>query len=474
MPLAKPTDIPRWASLTAWQPATYYTVGERVENDTPDRVYTCTTAGTSAGAGGPTGVGAGIADGTCVWDYVLTLAPAWAGTTAYALGEQVTNGANMYLCITAGTSAGAGGPTGTGTDIADGTVVWTYLSAATAVRTQPSAGEMDVGWLTGQKPSAQYFNWNKWAVYRWVLWLRDIEQMALTWVNTHVFNGLSGDGNPCLDHTTSPTDRKLTQRMTLDGSQKARVYASNNGWYEITVNAYWDPAGGPADWKPDNAAAPALKFIMTGTNYLLYHHAAAADWTDASWSTVGGASLDATVGDFAAARDIDAGRDVIAANDVTATAGDVEASAGQVRAAGTVAGKTGPAMIHGARLYGTGTTLNAGGSDFTLGVGWGDAATAVVTGTDLAWTLEITANGAGLAVDPTIVLTFKDLTWTTFPVVLFLFVWTDDVAPNITIYNSTMEHSATIGTTTSWTFRTATLLPAAGKKYRFHGMAVGI
>lgn len=61
-----------------------------------------------------------------------TVAPAWAGTTAYTAGQFVTNGANQYKCTTGGTSAGSGGPTGTGTGITDNTVTWDYYSPAGA------------------------------------------------------------------------------------------------------------------------------------------------------------------------------------------------------------------------------------------------------------------------------------------------------------------------------------------------------
>lgn len=54
----------------AWVAATAYVVGDLVLNDSGTRVYECATAGTSAGSGGPTGTGAGISDGTCVWDFV--------------------------------------------------------------------------------------------------------------------------------------------------------------------------------------------------------------------------------------------------------------------------------------------------------------------------------------------------------------------------------------------------------------------
>ncbi len=51
----------------------------------------------------------------------------WVALTAFSLNQQVHNGGNVYRATTAGTSASSGGPTGTGSGIADGTVVWTYV-----------------------------------------------------------------------------------------------------------------------------------------------------------------------------------------------------------------------------------------------------------------------------------------------------------------------------------------------------------
>ncbi|MEX3955893.1 major capsid protein P2 [Trinickia sp. EG282A] len=60
--------------------------------------------------------------------------PAWATSTAYTVGALVTDGANLYQCTTAGTSASSGaGPTGTGTGIVDGTAQWSYVSAAGSI-----------------------------------------------------------------------------------------------------------------------------------------------------------------------------------------------------------------------------------------------------------------------------------------------------------------------------------------------------
>lgn len=60
-------------------------------------------------------------------------APAWAVSTAYIAGDKRTAGANQYNCTTPGTSSASGsGPTGTGSGITDGTVVWAYISPANA------------------------------------------------------------------------------------------------------------------------------------------------------------------------------------------------------------------------------------------------------------------------------------------------------------------------------------------------------
>ena len=62
----------------------------------------------------------------------LVAATAWAGSTVTAVGARVTNASNIYLCTTAGTTAASGGPTGTSSTITDGTAVWRYLGAGTA------------------------------------------------------------------------------------------------------------------------------------------------------------------------------------------------------------------------------------------------------------------------------------------------------------------------------------------------------
>jgi hypothetical protein len=76
-------------------------------------------ANAAPASGQPTGWGANVGG----W-----LAPAWAADTAYLAGHLRLNDTDkIYECVTAGTSASSGGPTGTGSGVTDGTAVWNYL-----------------------------------------------------------------------------------------------------------------------------------------------------------------------------------------------------------------------------------------------------------------------------------------------------------------------------------------------------------
>lgn len=72
-------------AVTAWAPTTAYVIGDLVKNDTPDRIYRCYGPGTSAGSGGPTGTGTFIIDNTAVWNYLGDGEAAAEGVTMTAL-----------------------------------------------------------------------------------------------------------------------------------------------------------------------------------------------------------------------------------------------------------------------------------------------------------------------------------------------------------------------------------------------------
>jgi len=67
---------------------------------------------------------------------VYVAAKPWLANTAYTVGQKVKNNSNVYECSTAGTSAGSGGPTaGSGTGIADNTAKWDYVAALSGLET---------------------------------------------------------------------------------------------------------------------------------------------------------------------------------------------------------------------------------------------------------------------------------------------------------------------------------------------------
>jgi hypothetical protein len=55
----------------------------------------------------------------------------WTASRVYAVNDQVHNGGNVYRCTTGGTAASSGGPSGTGTGITDGGVTWNFVQAGT-------------------------------------------------------------------------------------------------------------------------------------------------------------------------------------------------------------------------------------------------------------------------------------------------------------------------------------------------------
>jgi hypothetical protein len=65
----------------------------------------------------------------------LTALVAWQASHSYGTGDQVANAGNSYQCITAGMSAGSGGPTTTAGDITDGTAHWEFLGAGNSTGT---------------------------------------------------------------------------------------------------------------------------------------------------------------------------------------------------------------------------------------------------------------------------------------------------------------------------------------------------
>jgi hypothetical protein len=97
----------------------------------PTQTYSVSVAGTPT-VNGVYKLRIAADNGSSVWtsqevDYTAIASAAWTINTVYAQGAFVSNSGNLYVCITSGTSAGAGGPTTSAADITDNTVHWMYL-----------------------------------------------------------------------------------------------------------------------------------------------------------------------------------------------------------------------------------------------------------------------------------------------------------------------------------------------------------
>jgi hypothetical protein len=96
----------RYVLPQPWAPLTVYPLDTIITN--AGNSWEATTQGTSAAA-----------------------AAAWATSTGYALNAIVQNGGSLFIAIVGGTSASSGGgPSGTGSDIDDGTVQWAFVAVA--------------------------------------------------------------------------------------------------------------------------------------------------------------------------------------------------------------------------------------------------------------------------------------------------------------------------------------------------------
>jgi hypothetical protein len=109
-------------AVAAWAGDTIYKRNAIVTNG--GNFYRATAEGKSASSGGPTGTALSVTD-----DGSASIA-VWAASTVYAVDAVRSNGGAYFICMTAGTSAVAGGPAGTDHRIADGTVVWRPFGGA--------------------------------------------------------------------------------------------------------------------------------------------------------------------------------------------------------------------------------------------------------------------------------------------------------------------------------------------------------
>lgn len=168
------------------------------------------------------------------------VASAWAPSTAYSGYDGVTNDGNLYVCLTAGTSAGSGGPTGTSLAITDGTCLWGYCGPDTT-----SYGYSDIDYdadypwarylLNGGSAISQY---NKGIGSRMSRQRQDNLGFVVGWM-INPSNNNSGTDFSAKD--TSIDDACIWQ-ISIGGSQARELRVSNCGagrcWRGIASNRH--------------------------------------------------------------------------------------------------------------------------------------------------------------------------------------------------------------------------------------------
>lgn len=108
-----------------------------------------------------------------------------------------------------------------------------WADGAGAAIVEPTEGQKDLGWVPGQKPPAQYFNWWKRLVYQWVAYLDGLTNEALTWASKHTFSaGLASGVAP-----TAATDVVRKTELDAEAAARAAVDASTLASAQAFTNA---------------------------------------------------------------------------------------------------------------------------------------------------------------------------------------------------------------------------------------------
>lgn len=187
----------------------------------------------------------------------LITPPPWVLGTAYTKGLSVTNGGNNYTCITPGTSAGAGGPAGTGTGpITDNTVQWYYMGPSFAsAANAPTYANV----LVANRYVAGNF-WSNTACTRneGASQIRDTSNFRVTgttFTETGGQNSITGNGNAVLMSVSFMTDAPQLQIVCGSSTTYIQVYVNGvpvtlgyGGLQTTPLSVYWQlvfPTGPP-------------------------------------------------------------------------------------------------------------------------------------------------------------------------------------------------------------------------------------
>lgn len=158
-----------------------------------------------------------------------------------------------------------------------------WATGGGAAVTEPGSGKKSLGWIIGELPPAQYFNWYQRAAYRWINWLKG------------VFDGTEGDFR-LLHARTNANESPFRVSMgpeshssgnawrpiisgNAGGNRHARLFSGKFDQFQgfiLTLNASWN-----ADtqlWSLEESAQNAIALVLDRGN------AGIASWSKPSGS----------------------------------------------------------------------------------------------------------------------------------------------------------------------------------------------
>ncbi|RKI39183.1 hypothetical protein D7Y27_22500 [Corallococcus sp. AB004] len=172
---------------------------------------------------------------------------------------------------------------------------------------EPNEGKKDTGWLLGDRPPAQHFNWFWNLVGRWLAYLDDFPNQEVTWRGKQSFGAAvdfvagnavrflegasflkslalsaAGDTVEDLRFDVVPGMHKLRVVLELGGGMRARVY-SNAGTHSLAVNAAWNGSA----WVADVPGTASYRASLSSAGLVLHAYTApdTAPFTEATFAT---------------------------------------------------------------------------------------------------------------------------------------------------------------------------------------------
>lgn len=189
---------------------------------------------------------------------------------------------------------------------------------------EPSSGQKSTGYIAGDRPAAQHWNWILQTIDAWLAYFDTEGLPFITQADASL--PVFGVRRDSQDHPSSASNKwKLVTYMAVADGNVARMYSGDGtaGVIAITLNASWNPASGSQTWVKDNNSDESSILRFEYGQLRWYGKApGAGSWADSGWdNTRGGITAGAsiTAPDLTIADDLAVGDDATVGGDLAVT-----------------------------------------------------------------------------------------------------------------------------------------------------------